>query len=553
MNFDVVFLHPPSVFDFRKRVWFPGQIAKTVRFTPVFTMFPIGLVSIADQLDRLGYKVKIINLADKMLIDKKFDVEHYIKRIDSRIFGIDLHWCVHSQGAVEIARICKEHHPNSLVVLGGLTATCFNLELVDQYPFIDAVVRGEGEAPIVKLVQEWERYENLSNVPNLTYKRESGEVQINPEALPPKTLDQFEFTRLDLIESSEQLFEVKIGSEMKKVWEIPVCRGCLFNCITCGGSAYSYRKLMRRIKPAFRSVERIVDDFKRLDERKINSVFLFQDVRMAGSHYWKDLFKALHRENWSNIEHVTMELFYPANSAFISYLSQFRPAGQVTLTISPESGSENVRKVHGRYYSNESLLQTVKSCLRYKIPIFLFFMIGLAEDNWQTLEETWGLWDKLLRMSTFRRWVGVQFGPMLLLDPGSLAFDIPEAYGYRLRFRNFKDYYNAMLSPSWRDWMSYETRNLTVEDLTDAILRSSEEFIKLRHKYGFCTEAVTRSKLLKISLERIILEEIEDILRLSDLDEKQRRLRELEEISKDPLLSYSYVLTHEESERINLT
>lgn len=124
--YDIVFIHPPSVYDFRKQVMFLGPITKTVPYTPVFIMFPIGLMSMAEYLERNGYRVKIINLGEKMLSEENLDVEQYIKNIEAKFFGIDLHWCIHAQSALEIAKLCKKAHPSSSVIIGGLTATGFH-------------------------------------------------------------------------------------------------------------------------------------------------------------------------------------------------------------------------------------------------------------------------------------------------------------------------------------------------------------------------------------------------------------------------------------------
>ncbi|NIR87056.1 hypothetical protein GWO13_05565 [Candidatus Bathyarchaeota archaeon] len=140
MHHDLLFLHPPSVYDFRDMPWFPGPVARLVpESTSVFMTIPIGLMSISDYLDRYGFKVRIMNLREMMVSDPDFNVENFLKKVDAAIFGIDLHWCTHSQGAIEIARLCKKHHPNSLVVLGGLTATRFASEIVSKFHFIDAV------------------------------------------------------------------------------------------------------------------------------------------------------------------------------------------------------------------------------------------------------------------------------------------------------------------------------------------------------------------------------------------------------------------------------
>lgn len=252
MHYDLLFLHPPSVYDFRDMPWFPGPIARLVpESTSVFMTIPVGLMSIADWLDRHGFKVKIMNLCEMMLSDPDFNVESFLKRADAAIFGIDLHWCIHSQGAIEIARLCKKHHPNSLVVLGGLTATRFAGEIVSKFSFVDAVVRGEAERPMLKLAEKVETG-RLHEAPNLTYQ-EKGKVHINNDMRVTENLDMFDFTRFDLLEPRDRVITFNTPLGPWKHWSIPVCRGCLFNCVTCGGSFYSYRTMFRRDFPAFRS------------------------------------------------------------------------------------------------------------------------------------------------------------------------------------------------------------------------------------------------------------------------------------------------------------
>ena len=45
-------------------------------------------------------------------------------------FGIDLHWMAHVQGALALAEIIKRFHPNTPVILGGLSATYYHEEIL---------------------------------------------------------------------------------------------------------------------------------------------------------------------------------------------------------------------------------------------------------------------------------------------------------------------------------------------------------------------------------------------------------------------------------------
>ena len=527
VNFDIIFLHPPALYDFRKRIMFPGVIAHTVAdSTHQFIVFPVGLLSMAEYLARNGYRVAIDNLGERMLEKSEFDAESYLEKVDARVYAIDLHWCTHSQGAVEIAKICKRLHSNSFVLLGGLTSTCFHEEIVLKYPFIDGILRGEAEEPLLKLLQTLEAQRSLREVPNLTYRDGSRKVA-NALSHPCSTLDDLDFTRLDLVTPRRApVFERA---------SIPVCRGCLYNCVSCGGSAYSYRKMFGRESPAFRSPGKILEDLHRLDEQGVRVVFLFQDARMGGPKYWKELVNAL-KSDKSNIETISMELFEPPPADFLRSLADLKE--RITLTISPESGVDHVRKAHGRIYTNQEILSTARLCRRLGLRLTVFFMIGLAGESHETMEQTSRLWEEFYSLSRPRHHeltsgggaVRHGMGSMILLDPGSLAFDNPEKYGYRLFFKNVEDYIEGMSMPSWHQWVSYETTTLTRTEIAKLTLDSFVESIRVREKYGAHeTPEQASEQYFLMRIDRMLIDEVDRAMRVADTRERLDRLKALSE------------------------
>jgi radical SAM superfamily enzyme YgiQ (UPF0313 family) len=207
VDYDAILIHPPAIYDFRKKTLFPGPIGYTVgESTDQFIIPSIGILSIADYLDRNGYKVLVDNLGERMVADSGFDAEGYIRNLSARVFAVGLHWCVHSQGAIEIARLCKKLHPDATVILGGLTATVFSEEIIRRYEFIDAVIRGEAEKSFLFLMKSLEKHNNIEEVPNLTFRDSEGSIRSNPLMEPNENLDEFEFTRLDLIEPKKAIF-----------------------------------------------------------------------------------------------------------------------------------------------------------------------------------------------------------------------------------------------------------------------------------------------------------------------------------------------------------
>jgi len=140
--YDLVLLHPPSLYDFRKRSIMFGPISDVIPSTPVFDMYPLGFVSLSSYLTKRGLKVRIINLAVKMLSSTAYDAESEIKSLKALAFGIDLHWLPHSQGGLEVAKLVKKYHPQAKVIFGGLSSSYFHKELI-LYPQVDFVIRGD--------------------------------------------------------------------------------------------------------------------------------------------------------------------------------------------------------------------------------------------------------------------------------------------------------------------------------------------------------------------------------------------------------------------------
>ncbi|PUA31367.1 MAG: hypothetical protein B9J98_06750 [Candidatus Terraquivivens tikiterensis] len=531
-RYDAVFLHPPAIYDFRERPTFPGPIAYTVtESTEQFIIPPIGMLSIAEYLDRHGYRVVVENIGERMVQDKNFDVEGHIKGIEGSVYAIDLHWCVHAQGAIELAKLCKRLHPDSVIVLGGLTATRFHEEIIRKYEFVDVVIRGEAEKTFLELMNALDRGQKNMSVGNATL-RVNGRPVVGPSAAPSESIDEFDFTRLDLLVPKSILFS-KSRPPYCAHWSIPVCRGCVENCVTCGGSAYACARLLGRSRPSFRRPERIMEDLERLAEQGVKAVFLFQDPRMGGKRYWESLLSTL-RKNGLPIDHLTLELFRPADAEYVKALAGLGVS--VTLTISPESGVDHVRMAHGRNYTNAELIKTIEVCQENRVPLLVFFMLALAEDNYDTVKETWKLWEKICMMDQEARseeypiTVNYGFGPMILLDPGSLAFDNPSSYGYRMLSNTLEGHIKQMEQPSWHQWINYETKYLRRDEIAKLILDTVEYSISLREKYGIYDRTTAFvEKFCYVDLSRLIMKEVDKIAELKDEKEKDTRLRLLQD------------------------
>lgn len=74
----MVLVHPPSIYDFRERAVFYGPISDVIPSSPIFEMYPVGFLTLAAYLRRNGYRVRIVNLALRMMRSHRFRPERLL-------------------------------------------------------------------------------------------------------------------------------------------------------------------------------------------------------------------------------------------------------------------------------------------------------------------------------------------------------------------------------------------------------------------------------------------------------------------------------------------
>lgn len=525
---DLILLHPPSVYDFRKRGTLFGPISDVIPSSPVFEMYPMGLTTIAGHLEDEGFNVEIINVAYRMLADPGYDVEAEIAQLNPAVFGIDLHWLPHAHGSIELAKIVKQYHPTTPLVFGGLSASYYHEELLG-YPWVDMVMRGDStEAPMLKLMQVLRFGGSLADVPNLAWKTHEGAAVINPLSHVPDSIDDISLPNYSYVIRSV----FKYGSLANVIpcvdWlDYPITavltsRGCTQNCSICGGSRSAYRTICNRSRPAFRSPEVLVQDILRIQDFSNAPIFLVHDVRQGGKHYAERFVELLSRATIEN--ELVFELFFPAGDEFFARIAKAVPRFSVELTL--ESHVEALRRLNGKFAcTNDQVEATLASALRNGVNrIDVFFMVGIPK---QTSDDALGSADYcrslLERFSGDKRlWFFIApLGPFL--DPGSLAFEFPERYGYKRLCRTLEDHRRALTAPSWKHILSYETDSMTRAEIVDATYEAGSRLAKLKLDYGIIDDATYRELESRIAASRRVLAEIDEILTLPEGAEQDAR------------------------------
>jgi B12-binding domain/radical SAM domain protein len=538
---DLVLLHPPSVYDFRDHPIMFGPISDVIPSTAIFEMYPVGFTAMAEYLGRSGFRVRIINLALRMLKSPSYNPEAVIKALRPLAFGIDLHWLPHVQGSLKVASICKKHHPGIPVIMGGFSSSYFFMELL-QRPEVDYVLRGDStEEPLRMLMEAISqgRTKDLSHVPNLAWRTRHGKIVGNPISHLPQVLDHYVDNYGSMMRSAIRYLDIKSMLPIHDWWSYPItavmtCRGCVHSCSFCGGSRYGLRIFGQRSKPAFRPPDLVVQDIRKISGFTSAPIFVVGDLRQAGEDYARQVLEGLEPLRVPN--QVVIELFGKAPLSYFKKLAQAVP--NFNLEMSPESHELEVRAASGKHYTNQELEETIQAALDAGCRKFdLFFMIGLPKQTFESVLATVDYCEALLK----------RFGPRLVpfisplapfIDPASPIFEEPERFGYKLFFKTLEEFEKALLQPSWKYALSYETKWMSRDQIVEATYEAALRLNRIKARFGLLELPTSRKVEERILLARRLIKQIDECLLLPEAQRRKaldRMKQEIQEANSDTL------------------
>ena len=483
---DFLLLHPPSVYDFRQKAIMYGPVSDLIPSSPVFEMYPLGFLTMANYLESRGLKVRIVNLALRMMNDVSFDVPKFLAKLKPKAIGIDLHWLPHAHGSIEIAKIAKEIHPEVPVIFGGLTATYFHEELI-QYPSVDYILRGDStEPPLYSLLTNLSRGEPIKTVPNLTWKS-NGSVRVNPISFVPETADYVDLNPEQMMKMVMRYRDLQSVLPFNGWWQNPITavftvKGCAHECTTCGGSNQANELLNVRHAPTFRSPKNLVKNILDISRFSKGPIFLVGDLCQAGENHALETLKRLKATKIKN--EIVFEAFGMPSAGYLQAIDD--AVDNWSLELSPESHDEQVRRLQDEkvFYHNSEMEEVIKEALSLRCHrLDVFFMIGLPKQTKESVMTTIRYCEHLFQNSDTRLSCFISpMGPFV--DPGSRCFEDPDRFGYRLFAHTLEEHRQLLVQPNWEQILNYETRWMSREDLVDVTYEAAEVLNTLKLKYA---------------------------------------------------------------------
>ncbi|MGA1232687.1 MAG: magnesium-protoporphyrin IX monomethyl ester anaerobic oxidative cyclase [Lutimaribacter sp.] len=287
--------------------------------------------------------------------------------------------------AEEVLKIAQSAAPNALRILGGVHATFMYRQVLSEAPWIDVIVRGEGEeilTALMRALQAGDWPENRHKIKGLAYI-DGGEIMATPAAPTVKELDAIT-PDWSLLE-----WEKYIYVPLNRRVAIPsMARGCPFTCSFC-----SQWKFWRDYR--VRDPKKVVDEIEDLVENHGVGFFILADEeptinRRKFIEFCNELIarNLPDRVQWGINTRVT-DIMRDKD-----LLGLYRKAGLVHVSL----GTEAAAQLKLDQFNKETTVAQNKEAIRLLREADIFteaqFIVGLDNETPETLEETYRMaWD----------------------------------------------------------------------------------------------------------------------------------------------------------------
>ncbi len=524
---DLLLLHAPSVYDFRERAILYGPVSDMVPSSTVFEMYPLGFLTMASYLHDRGLEVRIVNLALRMMNSRRFDVPKFLAKLRPSAIGIDLHWLPHAHGALEVARIAKELHPTTPLIMGGLSATYFHRELID-YPQVDYVLRGDStEPPLHQLLLALKSGTPLDAIPNLTWK-DTGGVHVNPLSFMPMSLDYVDLRPDLMVEMAMRYRDLESTLPFNGWWSNPITavftvKGCAFECVTCGSSATACVHVTKRQKPVYRGPASLVSNMQDIARLTHAPILLVGDLLMGGTEHAASVLERLRVADLPN--NIVFEFFALPPVSFLREID--RCVRNWSMEFSPESHEQLVRDAQDGEsgYTTADMENLIKEAVSLRCSrIDIFFMIGLPAQTKASVKATVEYCGHLFQLGDKRLSCFISpMGPFI--DPGSRGFEQPERFGYRLFAKTLEQHRQLLIKPTWELILNYETQWMTRRELVDATYDAAERLNELKMQHGRLSTRRGRGVAAGIAAARALRARLDEGIARGDIGAVAEQLK----------------------------
>ena len=347
-----------------------------VEFTGTFRP-PINIAGLATYVRDFGHTPKIIDFEAIILKNSEIDpnkMANEIMESSPHVVGFSTITPRYPL-IIHTARACKKFDPNVVIVLGGVHVTG-EPKSVFHDSAIDYAIVGEGEEPLLDLLNALEAGQDVTAIPNLAYRKSNGEVVVNPNRQFIKEVDSLPFPAWDLLPLEKYKDEVMF---YKNYMGINTARGCAWDCNFCASNVVWKRRVRMR------SAENVVEEIKQLIEKhNINEFFFYDDTYTTNKQRVFEICNLIKQKHLKIRYYVSIR----ADTLTIDLANALKESGCILALLGVESGDEAILDKTGKGESKDEIRKACAVMKEVGLPFSNTFIIGHPGDTHESIQAT---------------------------------------------------------------------------------------------------------------------------------------------------------------------
>ncbi len=429
---------------------------------PSHWVMPAGIFAILDKIQKSEFEVIALNYPMEWFLDRNFNIEKWIFNNQCKYYLVGMHWYVHLRNALQIIELIKKLLPDSIIIVGGITASLCYKSIFTECKNIDYLIKGDGEEAILQLISFLENGKDVSNIPNICFLKEN-KLYWNENQYQMMCFDGLSYSNIQYLLHYKvyPFFSYRRMMKKERSFWLVNGRGCLCNCIGCDGAKNGKYSKENHIAKNFvvRNIEDVCRDIEQLTELKLNYIKLTHDICFFGESYCALFFSKLKNEDIK----IYNECWQLPNDKFYEIIEYHHFNNRIVLAITIHSGDEHLRARYGKCYTNEELIKNIEMCLKLNIRIQLFFSRFLDGETPYTLSQTFSLINEII-IKDKKNLIKIIYEP-LIADP----FSKMQTYKEDINLTTLIEYSEKIIIDG------YDTEQLEMNILDKKIIRELAE------------------------------------------------------------------------------
>jgi anaerobic magnesium-protoporphyrin IX monomethyl ester cyclase len=259
---------------------------------------------------------------------------------------------------------------------GGPHPSCYPLCL-EAIPRLDAICVGEGEYPLLELVQALEQGRDYSQIKSLWVRR-NGEIIKNPTRPFIHHLDELPFEDRELFNTQEAINQYGL-SQLR----ILASRGCPFSCTFCSNKRMSKTQSGPYVR--FRSADHLLEELNQLKRKyRFEEIFFDDDIFIMNREIVMEFCQRYPQEIGKPFVFAGR-----VEACRQDILTALKKAGGRRIDFGVESGHEELRRsILKRKMSNRQIIEATQLAQRVGLQVKTLNMVGLPEETPEKFKET---------------------------------------------------------------------------------------------------------------------------------------------------------------------